>query len=390
MNIIKYCRQAFPMKLSTLVKRDPNVWIFGAWFGEKYSDNSKALYEYSLKSYPNKKIFWLTRNIKIYNALKKKGFPVLMIRSFKGIYYQLKAKVVFYCTGVCDVTDRLLGHAIHINLWHGVGGGKKIGFDAHWYDDQYEKFLFNLYKKYFPKSYMICTSEEMKRIFLNAFHISEKRCIMAGQPRNDIFFVQNYKIKTFDIKVLKGKKVITYLPTHRMEGRRKIKCNKLFDLSRMNDFCQKNNCIFIIKKHYYHKEELENLEQYKNIIDFTRLQQIDTNELLLKSDYVISDYSSVTADFLLLNRPLFYYCYDLEEYLAEDRDLYWPYDEITPGPKCRSFDELFLSLQCVIEGNEDKYLKDRQRVLDLFYGLHARKQVCQDILDVVENIVSNK
>ena len=32
--------------LQLLIPRNKNLWVFGAWFGEKYSDNAKVLFEY--------------------------------------------------------------------------------------------------------------------------------------------------------------------------------------------------------------------------------------------------------------------------------------------------------------------------------------------------------
>ena len=369
------------------VRKDYNVFLFGSWFGIKYSDNPKALYEYCLKNCQNKKIFWITKNKEIYKQLKRDNLPVLMHNSIKGIYYQLKAGVVFYCTSSSDLASRLLGGAIHINLWHGVGGGKKIGYDLIKDKDSLKKRLFDIEFHAFKKKYYVCTSEDMIEVFLSAFETSRENIILAGQPRNDIFYDKEYSFKTLDAKTYRRKKIISYLPTHRKEGKQKINCSDIFDLQRINSFCEDNNFVFLIKKHFYHRNEIEDLEEFSRIIDITN-EVIDINELLMLSSYVISDYSSVTADYLLLNKPIIYYCYDINDYLNQDRELYWPYEDITPGEKAYSFDELSHIIHKLIIEGKDEYYLERNKVCDKFYDkLYSQCPACERILDNVNKII---
>ena len=113
---------------------------------------------------------------------------------------------------------------------------------------------------------------------------------------------------------------------------------------------------------------------------------IDTNELLKRADILVSDYSSVTADFLLLDRPIIYYCFDLQNYLSEDRDVYWSYDSITPGPKVQDYDELQKTLVAALSG-KDEYRKDRSRVLDMFYSPDSRCKASPLIASQIEKIM---
>ena len=250
---LKYLSLYFPMNIVNHITRNNKVWLFGAWMGHKFSDNSKALFVYMINNTEGKKIYWITKDKKIYEELKRENYPVLKSNSIKGIYYQIKAGVVFYCTGAGDLNSRLISGANHFNLWHGVGGGKKIGFDAGWYDSPYDEACFRLQSKVYNKTYYVCTSEEMKKVFKSAFRLKDDQLIMAGQPRNDMFFDCNYRICSFDTTFFSSKRIILYLPTHRLEGKMKMNCSELFDLKELNRFCERNNCIFLIKKHFYHK-----------------------------------------------------------------------------------------------------------------------------------------
>lgn len=376
------------MYVSFLIPRSSKIYIFGSWYGEKFADNSRALFIYACGN-TRKKCYWITKSREVFNQVAEQGYLVLMANSIKGIYYQLRAGVAFSSVGYEDFYRGLLGNCIHVELWHGVGGGKKIGMD----DKGYRDYSLSLKGRYYSmleriplrKHYFVATSPEMKKVFMSAFEIKENNIILAGQARNDMFYDKEYIYQTLDEKFFTDKKIILYMPTHRKEGKISMKCDKLFDMQRLNDFCRRNHCVFVIKKHFYHREEGDKVEGYSNIVDITD-QNYDTNELLMVADYLISDYSSVTADYLLLDRPIFYYCYDLKEYLASDRDLYWEYNRITPGSKSENFEELLCNLRKVIEDADDGYKEDRIKVRDFFYAAESQCASAQIILDKVNEI----
>lgn len=382
-----------PLFVSSIIPKNRNLYIFGAWFGQKYSDNSKALFETALKNNHIRSI-WITKNPEIFHQLKEKNLPVAMSSSLIGIWVQCRAKVAVTCTGKDDFNSKLIGSAFHIELWHGVGGGKTIGFD----DEVYRKQVDNMRGRYYRKiekfpyrnSYFVCTSNEMKRVFMSAFRLPQNHYIMGGQPRNDLFFESQYNVKTFDTSELLKRRVISYLPTHRKTGTEQIECSKLFDFKILNEFCKKNNCIFIIRKHFYHRDEIEDVSQFEFILDWSNRTNIDSNELLLVTDYLITDYSSVATDFLLLQRPVFYYCYDYDNYLETDRKMYWNYDDISPGPKVKNFEQLMNYIQKNICEDEDEFIEERKRVLSMFYGNQARKEVGNDIMQSIKDIVERR
>jgi CDP-glycerol glycerophosphotransferase (TagB/SpsB family) len=61
------------------------------------------------------------------------------------------------------------------------------------------------------------------------------------------------------------------------------------------------------------------------------------NELLLVSDLLITDYSSIPYEYSLLNKPMIFFAYDLDEYM-KDRGLWDEYDEMVPGPVVKDTD----------------------------------------------------
>lgn len=394
-NKILYFRplKIITLYLSMLIPKKRNLMLFGSWFGNKYADNPKYLYEYIINNKKDISAIWMTSNLDIYSLLKNEKKPVCKSFSLQAVWLALRAKYIFYCTDEINdigvLGSHFIGNSICVNLWHGVGGGKKIGLD----DREWRKILLSpqnrICEKFesipLRKKYMVCTSDEMKRVFKSAFLIQDKYFIMAGQTRNDMFYDKHYKYQTIDISAFKGKRIILYMPTHRKLGKQRIEISKLFDLDKLESFLEENNCLFFVKKHFYHINEIENFKKYPNIKDITK-ENVDTNELLKASTCLISDYSSVTADYLLLDRPIFYYCFDLNEYQQTDRDLYWNYDEITPGSISENFDNLLCCLKNFIEKGCDDFSLERTRVKNMFYNVENQKKAADKVLRKVLEI----
>ena len=84
-----------------------------------------------------------------------------------------------------------------------------------------------------------------------------------------------------------------------------------------------------------------------------------------KTDILITDYSSVYFDFLLLDRPVIFTPFDIKEYINKDRQLYYDYDKVTPGPRCNNWNEVLIELDKILRG-EDGYKKERQQINDYF------------------------
>ena len=90
------------------------------------------------------------------------------------------------------------------------------------------------------------------------------------------------------------------------------------------------------------------------------MEDMDTQILIIESKALITDYSSIYIDYLLLDKPLLFYCYDYEHYLENDREMYFNYEDVTPGNKAKNFDELFKQICGVIENGDDYGRKERE------------------------------
>ena len=365
------------MYFSMLMPRNKKIYIFGAWLGEKYADNTRALFE-CVQKRKNIRAIWISKNKSVVEEVRELGYEAYYYASLKGIAVQLRAKYVFVTNGISDVNHAFMGRAVFINVWHGVPL-KKIGYDdsyaANW-DSVPRKIRDKIVNVALGREYVVATSETIANIYESAFRRPKEQILCLGQPRNDVFF------KPRDKQWFQGKKIILYAPTHRKEGKETMALSKLFQLDKWNAFCETYDYYFVVKKHFYHKGEQEQLEPYARILDVTG-QTIDTQLLLMETDILITDYSSIYIDYMLLNRPILFYAYDYEAYLKEDRQMYFEYESVAPGPISTTDSQLLVELEhCIV--NKNYHMDRRKEILNLFYCEAGRQAVSDELLDLVE------
>ena len=83
--------------LDWLVPKKRNIFLYGAFAGDLYGENSRFMFEYALKNEPQIKHYWVTANKQLYLELKRK-FPenVIYAKSLRGCWKILRAKVLLF------------------------------------------------------------------------------------------------------------------------------------------------------------------------------------------------------------------------------------------------------------------------------------------------------
>lgn len=356
--------------LSFLFPRSKKIWLFGSTFGRRFADNPRYLYLYvsQHKAEFGIRPIWISHNNSVVQMLNAEGYEAYMYHSLKGIWFALRGKVYLFDNYSKDINFWQSGGAMKVNLWHGIPL-KKIQ-----HDNVFDKFRHpkNLWEKIknFPRNisdekpnhYVLTTSENLTKIFSSAF--KTKNVLVSGYPRNLVLVSDDIKNVYLDEekrdrkKIIsfinkkndgKNKKIIFYMPTFR-ESETLFFEN--FDKNDFQKFLAENTLLFCIKLHPKSKlnEEFKNI-QSENIVVINK--DADPYVFLKLADVLITDYSSIYFDYLLLDRPIIFFAYDLKEYLSDSREMYFDYDEFTPGEKVWDYQGLKNSIVKIIENNGD-------------------------------------
>ena len=157
-----------------------------------------------------------------------------------------------------------------------------------------------------------------------------------------------------------------------------------FDFKVLNDWCIQNDILFVIRRHFYHKDEKVDFSMYSNITDITE-RSMDIQELLMDTDILVTDYSSTYIDYLLLDRPVVFYNFDYQDYLEHDRGMYCDYEKAAPGYKAETFEALMEEFERLIQG-EDHFKEVRRQARDFFYCKEGQGMVGETLLGILKNI----
>lgn len=324
-----------------LIPKEKNSVLLTAWFGQKYIDNTKYVYEYLLEN-TNYKVCWITKNKLIFNSLKSQNKPVVMYNSLAGKIKQIRAQAVFSTVQFYEYNQVLLADTVYIDLGHGhpiKDPGKRF----------YEEPTLSIQKEMVDNLhyYAICASDFSKQHYQEVVRMNPDHIFISDFARNDVFIDSSLREGKNAIvdKYKNGYKAIVYMPTHRNDGRNIMDIQKILPLDDIQSFCKENGYVFIIKKHFYHRCEVEDLTRYDRIFDITGVEDIDPQVLLFQSDLLISDYSACYIDYLLLDRPLMFYHYDLKEFQEQERSLYIPFEQLDIAPIAYSKDDFIAKLR---------------------------------------------
>ncbi|MGB3962060.1 MAG: CDP-glycerol glycerophosphotransferase family protein, partial [Sulfurimonas sp.] len=316
------------------------------------TSNNKALFIHCYKE--GLDVVMLTDNQEQYKELQTLNMPVVWLESWRA--YRLMAQAKFTLQDQANITQEimLLGPKQKtLQMWHGIPLKRLNKLTTFSYD------------------YLISTSDFVNETTLSKV-IEAKEYKDFGYPRNDLFLQESHD--AYDLlfcdktiynfvkeKFGTNHKIALYMPTHRESN----KAAKIpLDFEKLNAFLSANNMTLIVKLHHFVQKLYED-ENYSNI--FFHTTHGDIYPLLKYTDILITDYSSVYFDFLLLNRPIIFFDYDKEEYEANMQGFLYDYESFTPGVHAKTQEELHEALQKTLYCDEDDFREQREKLCERLY-----------------------
>lgn len=340
-----------------------------------FKDNVKALYDYLIENNYNVD-YEIVCSINDYKEYKKNKIDnVRFTSNKKGVFHFLTSKYFFYSFGKYPIKPSK--KQMVINIWHGTPL-KKIGN----LENGKEHIDYNFF------SYVLATSDIFANVMKDAFTCNTNQVIICGHPRNDMLFKYN------DTMFESRDKLILWLPTHRnhniADGVDKDNSGiPIFynhnTMSKLNDYLKELNIQLVIKLHLRQGYDESEYKQYEHINiwtdeDFSN-NDINLYKFLGNADALVTDYSSVYFDYLLLNRPIAFTINDIERYSDERGFVFANPERYMPGQKIKSEDQFYGFLTNVSEGN-DEYKTERDKINKLV-NYYTDGKNCKRVLDTV-------
>lgn len=173
-------------------------------------------------------------------------------------------------------------------------------------------------------SLFLSSSAFFTKYMSNAFGVNEKKIIVAPQPRiEDLLNKKNLNF-SFDV----DKKYILYAPTWRHYENVKLFPYFENDIDYLNEVLKSLNIIILLRLHPRFETGLDKYIR-TNILNFNSEICDDISDALDFTSGLITDYSSIYCDYLLLKKPVALLPYDLEKY-TQEIGFSFQYQEIFP------------------------------------------------------------
>lgn len=312
----------FVYKLFCLLPIQKNKILFFSYYGTQYGCSPKYLSKYISENDKKWKQVWA-----ISNSL------VIDNKDIKKVKYYTISFLYELATSAVLVTNYRLGNEIvkrkgqvYIQTWHSSLRLKKIEADA-------EKDLPMTYIKQAKRDskyidYLLSGCSESTNIFKRSFWY-DGEILDVGTPRIDPIINQ----KKNDLREIKIKlgiedsiKIVLYAPTFRKNKDYSCYIKDFEGITKALHSKFGGEWKVLIRLHPHLINQSSEIIKQPNVLDVTKYQ--DIQELLIVADFVITDYSSLMFDYLFSKKPLLLYVPDLEEYLQQDRELYYDVEDL--------------------------------------------------------------
>jgi CDP-glycerol glycerophosphotransferase (TagB/SpsB family) len=349
-SILKVLSKPLTPLNSVIPKRKDSIFIYS---NLGFRDNVKSLYDYLIAHHYNDR-YTIVCSLDDYKSyLDSVPNNVKFVSNLSGLRYFLTSRYAFYSFGKYPIKPS--SKQVVVNLWHGMPlktvGNLERGFE----DVDYNYF-----------TYTIATSPMFRDVMSRSFNCPLDNVLLTGQPRCDVLV---------DSKV-PPEKTILWLPTYRNSDRLGSNNSQLshgFDfplventsqLDTLNTLLRSLGYTLIIKPHPMQNVTMS-LESYSNIKVQTQQdcdrQHVTIYDMFMRSSALVTDYSSVYFDYLLLDRPIAFTMDDFTQY-SDSRGFSVPNPEsLMAGVKVYDFNGLLEYIKSVANG-VDNFSSERARV----------------------------
>lgn len=222
--------------------------------------------------------------------------------------------------------------------------------------------------------YIVTLSERDEKYFYNAPGQIGKPCYLPlGQPRNDVLFHKEFISSSREdirnkLNIKTGDKILLYAPTWRGYDASESYPFNREDFQQLNEYLGKNKWKLLYRPHYMEKlVKEEMIKDLNNILLCGINVEPYTQKLLAACDFVVTDYSSIVIDFLILDKPVAFIPFDENKYDGY-RGLVVDFNNLThiPGPKINKMSQLIDYLK-KIDNNKDEYSEHRKNAIKYYY-----------------------
>jgi CDP-glycerol glycerophosphotransferase len=316
--------------------------VYNSFGGRQYSDSPRAIHEELVRRGAPLEHLWI-----VSDAACRVPDTARAVRSGSREFYEALARSRYVVSNDhFPEWVRRRDDQTFVQTWHGTPL-KKLGFDANEVSQRDRQFGPGWEDQVPNWQYVVSPNSFATPIMRRAYTIAGE-ILETGYPRNDVFFHPDRDALERRVRerlgLPDGARTVLYAPTFRddlLDRRGRHRLDLHLDLAALRGALGPDTVLLFRKHHYIADAVPVTADGF--VRDVSSYPEV--NELLLATDVLVTDYSSLMFDYANTGRPMLFFTYDLEHYEERLRGFYLDFPEIAPGPLLRTSDEVAAALR---------------------------------------------
>ena len=266
-----------------------------------------------------------------------------------------------------------------IQLWHGTGTIKKFGQDVN--TGRLKELEYRANRNI---THLIVNNERIAGLYGKVFGVGVDRVYPVGLPKTDDILYRIWRMNRDGINTDKdilykryqlpsNQKLILYAPTLRDSN---LSSEKI--LNHVEELAKKlpKGYKLGLRLHPF-VAQMARKRDIQNVCDLSGEKSLTS--LIMASDLLITDYSSIVFEYCITEKPMIFYAYDLDDFLRHGRGFYEDYERYVPGPVARTSEEVI----SIIEEENDSI--DIIRIFTAGNFPHLDGKATSRIINLIRN-----
>ncbi|WP_371632725.1 CDP-glycerol glycerophosphotransferase family protein [Streptomyces sp. NBC_01259] len=342
--------------------------LYSTFDGRQFSDSPRAVYEELVARGTELEHLWVVRD---QQAIIPAGAVAVEHGSAAWHEALARSRYVVTNTQLPEWFERREDQTV-VQTWHGTPL-KRIGLELAGTVQSNAAYIGTLKQRARQWSFLVSPNTFSTPVLRRSFGF-EGEVLECGYPRNDLFHAADRTKVAAAVRerlgIPKDKRVVLYAPTWREDqqlGGGRYSLGLQLDLAAAERELGADT-VLLVRRHYMVTDRLPD-SGTGFVRDVSRYP--DVGELMLISDALVTDYSSLMFDFAQTGRPMLFHTYDLEHYRDTLRGFSFEFEERAPGPLIPGSEELIEALRDpvrAIAGHAEAYEAFKRDFCDLDDG----------------------
>ncbi|MEG9547555.1 CDP-glycerol glycerophosphotransferase family protein [Streptomyces baarnensis] len=343
--------------------------LYSSFDGRQFSDSPRAIHRELAARETDIEHLWVVRD---QQAAVPEGVRPVALHSAEWYQALARSRWIVTNTHLPQWFERADGQCV-VQTWHGTPL-KRIGRDLAGTPHADAAYMASMEHRSAQWSVLVSPNSFSTPVLRRAFGYSGE-VLECGYPRNDLLYAPDRDKVAAAVRaqlaIPEGRRVVLYAPTWRDDQPRqggRYGLDLRLDLEQARQALGEDQ-VLLVRRHYLVGGSVPDTDFVRDVS-----RHPDVAELLLISDALVTDYSSIMFDFAQTGRPMLFHTHDLAHYRDTLRGFCFDFEHRAPGPLIPDSAGIVAALrdpEAATAGHRDAYARFREAFCDLDDGSAA-------------------